>query len=180
MEALPTTFSLHTETKEHIYSCLCLWLENIHNKKSLNLNIFTHISLPWQHCKWSYFETFLKHCHCQSWRFFMHDFLCSFRCHITRRETSSSCRKNHINIFFISPLFQDTLKLSNQLILLHSPHTHTHTHTHTRASQLHKVQFTSNTFISLYWLNVIVLQQCGPCPYPEPDKSILNCPIPFL
>jgi len=24
MEAIPRTFSLHTETKEHIYSCLCL------------------------------------------------------------------------------------------------------------------------------------------------------------
>ena len=126
MEAIPRTFSLHTETKEHIYSCLCLWLDNIHNNNSLNLNIFTCISLPWQHCKWSYVKTFLKHCHCQSWRFFMHDFLCSFRCHITRRETSSSCGKNHINIFFISPLFQDTLKLSNQLILLHSPCTNLH------------------------------------------------------
>lgn len=163
-----------SKNKEHICSCLCLWLENIYNKSSLNLNIFIHISLPWQHCKWSYFKTFLKHCHCQSWRFFMHDFLCSFRCHITRRETSSSCGKNHIHISFISPLFQDTLKLSNQLILLHA-RTHTYQHPNYTGFSLHQT-------LSFHYtrLNVIVLQQCGPCPYPEPDKSILNSPILFL
>ena len=149
MKALTRTFSLHTETKEHIYSCLCILLENTHNKSSLNLNIFTHIPLPWQHCKWCYVETFLKHCHCQSWCFFMHDFLCSFRCHITRRETSSSCGKNHINIFFISPLFQDPLKLRKKFILLHSKHTHQHPDY--KGFSLH--QTLSLHYIRLYYIN---------------------------